>query len=87
MAALLGMLMGIGGGMLRDVLANNIPAVLRSDPYALAALACAAICVGRACPAFTPDRSGSRWHGRLFGAACHGDLLRLASAWRKTFTG
>ncbi len=43
MAALLGMLTGIGGGMLRDVLANDIPAVLRSDLYALAALACAAI--------------------------------------------
>lgn len=43
MAALLGMLTGIGGGMLRDVLANDIPAVLRSDLYALAALACAVI--------------------------------------------
>lgn len=43
MAALLGMLTGIGGGMLRDVLANEVPAVLRSDLYALAALACAAI--------------------------------------------
>lgn len=43
MAALLGMLTGIGGGMLRDILANEIPAVLRSDLYALAALACAAI--------------------------------------------
>ena len=47
MAALLGMLTGIGGGMLRDVLANEIPVVLRSDLYALAALACAAsIAVG-----------------------------------------
>ena len=43
MAALLGMVTGIGGGMLRDVLANEIPAVLRSDLYALAALACAVI--------------------------------------------
>lgn len=44
MAALLGMLTGIGGGILRDVLANNIPAVLlRSELYAIAALACAAI--------------------------------------------
>lgn len=43
MAALLGMLTGVGGGMLRDVLANEIPAVLRSDLYALAALACAII--------------------------------------------
>lgn len=46
MAALLGMLTGIGGGMLRDVLVRRIPAVLRSDLYALAALAGAAIVVG-----------------------------------------
>jgi uncharacterized membrane protein YeiH len=45
MAALLGMLTGIGGGMLRDILANEIPAVLRSDFYALAALAGAAVVV------------------------------------------
>lgn len=45
MAALLGMLTGIGGGMLRDVLASEIPAVLRSDLYALAALAGAAVVV------------------------------------------
>ncbi len=39
MAALLGMLTGIGGGMLRDVLVAEIPTVLRADVYALAALA------------------------------------------------
>jgi uncharacterized membrane protein YeiH len=33
MAALLGMLTGIGGGMLRDVLVNEIPTVLRADLY------------------------------------------------------
>jgi uncharacterized membrane protein YeiH len=49
MAALLGMLTGIGGGMLRDVLSAQIPVVLRSDLYALAALAAAAVVVaGRA---------------------------------------
>lgn len=46
MAALLGMLTGIGGGMLRDVLVLEIPTVLRSDLYALAALAGAAVVVG-----------------------------------------
>ncbi len=45
MAALLGMLTGIGGGVTRDVLLANIPAVLRSDLYAVAALAGAAIVV------------------------------------------
>lgn len=45
MAALLGMLTGIGGGIARDVLLSNVPAVFRSDIYALAALAGAAVVV------------------------------------------
>ncbi|HET7587433.1 MAG TPA: trimeric intracellular cation channel family protein [Gammaproteobacteria bacterium] len=45
MAALLGMLTGIGGGMLRDVLVREIPVVLRADIYALAALVGAAVVV------------------------------------------
>ncbi len=45
MAALLGMLTGIGGGMMRDILVTEIPTVLRSDIYALAALAAAAVVV------------------------------------------
>ena len=45
MAALLGMLTGIGGGMVRDVLVTEIPIVLRADLYALAALAGAAVVV------------------------------------------
>lgn len=45
MAALLGMVTGIGGGMIRDVLANQTPVVLRSDLYAVAALAAGAIVV------------------------------------------
>ncbi|MBS0376449.1 MAG: trimeric intracellular cation channel family protein [Proteobacteria bacterium] len=45
MAALLGMLTGIGGGIVRDLLIARTPAVLRSDLYALAALAGAAIVV------------------------------------------
>lgn len=43
MAALLGMVTGIGGGVARDVLLAEIPAVLRSDLYAVAALVGAAI--------------------------------------------
>lgn len=45
MAALLGMLTGIGGGMVRDVLLSDVPVVLRSDIYAVAALAGAAVVV------------------------------------------
>jgi uncharacterized membrane protein YeiH len=45
MAALLGTLTGIGGGMTRDVLVREIPTVLHADFYALAALAGAAVVV------------------------------------------
>jgi uncharacterized membrane protein YeiH len=45
MAALLGMVTGIGGGMTRDVLLAEIPIVLRADLYAVAALTGAAVVV------------------------------------------
>src|SRR5690242_13376456 len=45
MAALLGMLTGIGGGMVRDLLVAEIPTVLRADLYAVAALAGATVVV------------------------------------------
>lgn len=44
-AALLGMLTGIGGGMMRDLLVREIPVVLRAELYAVAALAGAAVVV------------------------------------------
>lgn len=45
MAPLLGMLTGIGGGMMRDILVAEIPNVLRADLYAVAALAGAVVVV------------------------------------------
>src|SRR6516225_4870660 len=45
MAALLGMLTGIGGGIVRDLLVAEIPTVLRADIYAVAALLGAAVVV------------------------------------------
>jgi uncharacterized membrane protein YeiH len=46
MAALLGMLTGIGGGMLRDVLIRQVPIVLQpTELYAVAALAGAVVVV------------------------------------------
>jgi uncharacterized membrane protein YeiH len=45
-SALLGMLTGIGGGILRDLLVNDVPVVLRADLYAIAALAGAGVVVG-----------------------------------------
>src|SRR5579872_426812 len=44
-AILLGMLTGIGGGMVRDILVMEIPTVLRTELYAVAALIGAAVMV------------------------------------------
>jgi uncharacterized membrane protein YeiH len=44
-AVLMGVLTGIGGGMLRDVLVTEVPTVLRAELYAVAALAGAAVVV------------------------------------------
>jgi len=44
-AVMLGMLTGIGGGVVRDILVAEIPTVLRADLYAVAALAGAAVVV------------------------------------------
>lgn len=45
MAALLGMLTGIGGGVVRDMLLAGVPSVLRSELYATAALLGAVVVV------------------------------------------
>jgi uncharacterized membrane protein YeiH len=45
MAAVLGMVTGIGGGIMRDVLLRLIPTVLRAEIYGSAALAGAAVVV------------------------------------------
>jgi uncharacterized membrane protein YeiH len=44
-AALLGMVTGIGGGVIRDVLVSEVPAVFRTDIYAVAALIGASVVV------------------------------------------
>lgn len=46
MAAVLGVLSGIGGGMLRDVLTAEVPVVLRAEIYAVAALAGTLVVIG-----------------------------------------
>jgi uncharacterized membrane protein YeiH len=75
MAALLGMLTGIGGGILRDVLVSDIPAVLRSELYAVAALAGATVVVAGHVLDAPPAASA------VAGAAvCLG--IRLVALWR-----
>ncbi|HSK26535.1 MAG TPA: trimeric intracellular cation channel family protein [Jiangellales bacterium] len=44
-AALLGMLSGVGGGVIRDVLAGRVPVVLRQEIYAVPALLGASLAV------------------------------------------
>lgn len=44
-AALMGMVTGIGGGMLRDLLAGRVPVIFRSELYATPALAGATVAV------------------------------------------
>jgi uncharacterized membrane protein YeiH len=45
-APLLGMLSGIGGGLVRDMLVSEVPTVFRAEIYATAALAGAVVVVG-----------------------------------------
>ncbi len=63
-ATVLGMLTGICGGMVRDVLVREIPAVLRAEVYAVAALIGAAVVV-----------AGSMLHLPSAGAAIAGAVL------------
>src|SRR2546421_9560091 len=61
-ATLLGMLTGIGGGMVRDVLVREIPTVLRTELYAVAALiGAAAVVIGRMLhlPSAAADTAGA----------------------------
>ena len=54
-AMLLGVLTGVGGGMLRDVLVSEVPAVLRGEVYASAALVgTAVVVIGRLLQLPTP---------------------------------
>lgn len=62
MAALMGMLTAIGGGMVRDILVNQTPTVLQADLYAVAALAAGTVVViGHVlhCPAFAVMVAGA----------------------------
>ena len=74
-AALLGMLTGIGGGALRDILAAEVPLVLRSEIYAVASLIGAIIIV----PANQAQALGP---SAEIMAAVATFTLRMVSVWR-----
>jgi len=83
MAALLGMLTGVGGGMLRDVLVADIPAVLHSDLYAVAALVGAIIVVAGHVLNAPPATSVVAGAAVCFGMR----LLALRRGWRLPTAG
>jgi len=74
-AALLGMLTGIGGGVLRDILAAEVPLVLRSEIYAVASLLGATIiALANQAQALGPSAE--------IIAALATFVLRMVSVWR-----
>ena len=73
MAVLMGAITGVGGGTLRDVLLDEVPAVLRVEVYAAAALAGAAVAV------LAERGPMRRWQAMSVGAAvCF--AIRVVSA-------
>ena len=78
MSALLGMLTGIGGGMLRDVLIAQVPTVLRSELYAVAALAGAVVVVVGHVLHFSPTAMAIAGATLCFGIR----LIAIRRGWR-----
>lgn len=75
LAVLMGGITGVGGGTVRDILLARVPTVLRSDIYAVAALAGAAVMVAGArlqLPSALTTAVGA--------AVCFG--LRIIAVWR-----
>jgi len=81
MAALLGMLTGIGGGMTREVLLAEIPTVLRADLYAIAALAGCGRGRDRRWVAAPVDSGDDRRRVPLLRAPVHSYSPRLAPSY------
>ncbi len=78
MAALLGMVTGIGGGMARDILLAQVPTVLRSELYAIAALAGAGMVVVGSVLDFPPTVANIAGIAVCFGLR----LMAIKHGWR-----
>jgi len=78
MAALLGMVTGIGGGMARDILLAQVPTVLRSELYAIAALAGAGMVVLGSVLEFPPSAANVAGIAICFGLR----LMAIRHGWR-----
>lgn len=75
-AALVGVITGVGGGVLRDVLLREIPTVLRREIYALAAVSGAAVVV-------VGDALGLPQLPVALGAAVLVAGVRVLALWRR----
>ena len=73
-AVLMGGITGVGGGVLRDVALTHVPAVLRTDIYATAALAGALVMVVAQRLGLAP-----RWAAALGAVGCF--ALRMTAVW------
>ena len=83
MAALLGVLTGIGGGMLRDVLLSQVPTVLRAELYAVAALAGAGVVVAGHVLNLSPTAMAIAGAALCFGIR----LIAIRRGWRLPVAG
>ncbi|ASG21363.1 trimeric intracellular cation channel family protein [Nitrospirillum viridazoti] len=74
-AVLMGTITGVGGGTLRDIMLAQVPAILRVDVYATAALLGAAVMTAAIRLGVAP-----RYAALAGGGACF--ALRMVSVWR-----
>jgi len=75
LAVLMGGITGVGGGTVRDILLARVPTVLRSDIYAVAALAGAAVTVIGLRARLSPTLMTALGSGVCF-------VLRMVAVWR-----
>jgi uncharacterized membrane protein YeiH len=75
LAVLMGGITGVGGGTVRDLLLARVPTVLRSDIYAVAALAGAAVMVAGLSASLSPTLM-------TFSGAITCFVLRIVAVWR-----
>ena len=77
LVVILGTMTGVVGGVMRDLLSNEVPLLLRQDIYALAAIA--GICLYLLLQRFGLPRAVAFWSGLLCVMAIR--LLAIAYAW------
>jgi len=75
-AVLLGTITGVGGGTVRDIFLAQVPTVLRSDIYAVAALVGSLVMILGVKVGLNPE-----WSTVAGGTTCF--LLRVVSVWRR----